>query len=150
MKKLLIILFLPVCFFTGCGRKNAYVAPSRIVSSIDIYCQKSSGTSYRHYTDPGKMEAVLHYVRLLDPNGPATVSQEAMDGDLFEIVVHTRAGGVRIHRQRADSFAALHRQYWGQIDRSLGMRLGHMMALLPSDEVDANDTDIPLKHEKTS
>ena len=145
MKKLLIILFLGVCFSCGCSSKNAYVAPSRIVSSIDIYCKKSSGTIFRHYTDPGKVEAVLHYLRLLDPNGPTIVSQEAMEGDLFEIVVHTQDGGVRIHRQRSDSFAALHRRYWGRIDRSLGMRLGHMMTLLPSDEVDANNTDIPQK-----
>lgn len=143
MKKLLIILFLWLFLLSGCSREKDYVPPSRIVSFIDIYCQKSTGALYRHYTDPGKVEAVLHYVRLLNPNGPTPISQDAMEGDFFEIVVHTQNGGVRIHRQRADSFAALHRRYWGRIDPSLGMRLGHIMALLPSDEVDANNTDIP-------
>ena len=142
----ILLLLLASIFLPGCRKQpSAYKAPSRIVTSVDIYCQKPTGTISRHYTDTGKVEAVLHYVRLLKPNGPATVTPEAMQGDLFEIVIHLQDGGTRIHRQRADIFAALHRRYWGRIERSLGMRLGHLMALLPSDPLDANDTEIPEK-----
>lgn len=147
MKNLKIILFLIFCLtLSGCssGRDN-YVPPSRIVAAVDIYCQKPSGNLHRHYQAQEKMEAVLHYVRLLEPNGPTPVTEEAMQGPLYEIVVHLQDGGKRIHRQRAETFAALHRRYWGTIDRSLGLRLGHLMALLPSDPVDANRTDMPQK-----
>ena len=145
MQKLIFILFLLAgLMLCGCGVKpSSYTPPSRIVSYVDIYCQKPDGVLTRHYTAPGKVEAVLHYVRLLDPNGPTPVTQEAMQGDLCEIVIHLQDGGIRVHRQRSDTFAALHRRYWGRIDRSLGMRLNHIIKLLPSDPVDATPADIP-------
>ena len=135
LKKLTFILFsLFLLFPTGCAEKQpSYAVPSRIVTAIDIHCQKPSGNVFRHYEDPDKVAVILHYIRQLSPNGPTPVSPEAMQGPLYEIVVHLQDGGVRIHRQRSDSFAALHRRYWGRIDRSLGMCLPGIMALLPSD-----------------
>lgn len=137
MKKLIIILFLLAAIsLSGCGQAEAgYTAPSRIVSSVDIYCQKPSGTISRHYEKPEKVEAVLHYVRMLDPNGPVQVSEDAMQDDFYEIVVHVYDGGTRTHQQRGNTYAALHRRYWGTIQRSVGLRLGHILALLPSDEL---------------
>ena len=145
VKKLFLLLFLSAGLtLCGCSAKHSgYTPPSRIVSYVDIYCQKPDGALTRHYTNPGKVEAILHYVRLLDPNGPAEVTQEALQGDFYEIVIHLQDGGIRVHRQRSDTFAALHRRYWGRIDRSLGMRLNHMLKLLPSDPVDANSTELP-------
>ena len=147
MKKLMIILFLAAFLsLPGCGVKPAgYVAPSRIVSSVDIRCQRASGTIRRHYEKPEKIEAVLHYLRMLEPNGPMPLSEEALHSDLYEITVHLQDGGTRTHRQRGDSFATLHRRYWGRIDRSVGLRLGHILTLLPSDKLDANYTDMPKK-----
>lgn len=135
MKRFTIILFfLFLLFPAGCGNKQRPVAASsRIVTGIDVYCQKPHGQLKRHYRQPEKIKAVLHYIRLLNPNGPTPVSQEAMQGDFYEIVVHLHDGGMRIHRQRADTFAALHRRYWGRIDRSLGMQLARILALLPGD-----------------
>ena len=147
MKHLTILLFFAFALILpGCaGSRDPYIPPSRVVSSVDIYCQKPSGNLSRHYTDPEKIEAILHYVRLLDPNGPTPVTEDAAQSASYEIVVHLQDGGIRIHRQQGDSFAALHRRYWGRIDRSLGLRLGHMLTLLPSDPVGVNRTDIPQK-----
>lgn len=135
MKKLTIILLLLVGLFpAGCSNSNSIrTTSSRVVTGVDVYCQKPHGQLTRRYRQPEKVEAMLHYIRLLDPNGPATVSQEAMQGDFYEIVVHLQDGDMRIHRQRADTYAALHRRYWGQIDRSLGMQLARILALLPGD-----------------
>lgn len=135
MKKLTIILLLLIGLFGGgCTKKDHRSAvPSRVVTGIDIYCQKATGQLSRHYRRPEKIESVLHYIRLLEPKGPTPVSQEAMQGDLYEIVVHLQDGGIRIHRQRSDTYAALHHRYWGQIDRSVGMQLRRILALLPGD-----------------
>lgn len=135
MKKLTILLLcLAVLSLVGCKKAGTHSpASSRIVTGIDIYCQKPNGQLSRQYRQPEKIQAILHYIRLLDPNGPTPVSEEAMQGDLYEIVVHLRGGGKRIHRQRSDSFAALHHRYWGRIDRSLGMQLARILALLPGD-----------------
>ena len=135
MKKLTILLLcLAGLSLVGCNKAGTHSpASSRIVTGIDVYCQKPHGQLKRHYRQPEKVKAVLHYIRLLNPNGPTPVSQEAMQGDFYEIVVHLHDGGMRIHRQRADTFAALHRRYWGRIDRSLGMQLARILALLPGD-----------------
>ena len=147
MKKLIIILFSGIVFsLHGCGfQAPGYTAPSRIVSAVDICCRRASGSISRHYEKPEKVEAVLHYIRMLDPNGPTPVTEEALKNDLYEITVHLQDGGTRTHLQRGDTFAALHRRYWGTIDRSVGLRLGHILTLLPDDKLDANHTDIAEK-----
>lgn len=147
MNKLIIILFLWIAFFLpGCGRKpSGHTAPNRIVSSVDIHCQRASGTISRHYEKPEKIEAVLHYIRMLDPNGPTPITEDALHSDLYQIIVHLQDGGTRTHQQRGETFAALHRRYWGKIDQSVGLRLGHILTLLPSDKLDANHTDITEK-----
>ena len=152
MKNLIIILFLSVLLFlNGCAfPAEGYTAPSRIVSSVDIRCQRSSGAISRHYEKPEKVEAVLHYVRMLNPNGPTELTQDDLENDFYQITVHLQDGGTRTHQQRGDTFAALHRRYWGRIDRSVGLRLGHILTLLPSDELNTNRTDIAKKYVKTS
>ena len=141
MKRLTACLYLAVLslfVFSGCSQnEQAEPIPDRIVTGIDIYCQKPTCTVTRHYTQPEKIEAVLTYLRLLRPIGPVTPTEEARQGDLYEIVVHLNNGSHRIHRQQADSFAITRRPFWGAIDKQLGNKLPFLMALLPSDD----DTD---------
>ena len=141
MKRLTACLYvavLSVLMLSGCNsNEQGERIPDRIVTGIDIYCQKPTCTVTRHYTQPEKIEAILTYVRLLRPIGPIVPIEEARQGDLYEIVVHLNNGDHRIHRQRADSFAITRRPFWGVIDRELGNKLPFLMALLPSD----NDTD---------
>ena len=137
----IILLICFTCLQIGCGQRKQENASGRIVTQVDIYCTKTSGTSSRHYTDTGKIEAVLHCIRLWDPVSPVNLPQVPPE-DLYEIVVHLQNGTHRIYRQRDDIYAARHQMAWGQIDRSSGLRLPFLMALLPSDEVDAKDTDI--------
>lgn len=140
----IILLLLFGLALPGCHSDDTkYTIPSRLATSVDITCKRPSGTLHRHYSDPGKVEAVLHYVRLLKPKGPTVLPEDATKEDDYEIVIHLLDGGHRIHRQRGNSYAALHHRYWGQIQPSLGMRLGHLMALLPSDTVDTNYIDMP-------
>ena len=147
MKKFTIILFLMAgLILPGCLSKSpAGNISGRIVSGIDIYCQKPTCTITRHYTNPEKVEAVLHCIRLWHPKGPVNPEKDALQGDLYEIVVYLENGTHRIYRQRAHTFAAKHLQSWGRIDGSLGLRLPFLMTLLPSDPLDVNDTDIPKK-----
>ena len=141
MKRLTACLYvavLCVLMLSGCNsNEQGDRIPDRIVTGIDIYCQKPTCTVTRRYTHPDKIEAILTYLRLLHPIGPVTPTEEARQGDLYEIVVHLNDGGHRIHRQQADSFAFTRRPFWGVIDRQLGNKLPFLMALLPSD----NDTD---------
>ena len=141
MKRLtayLYIAVLSILVFSGCSQNNrGDRIPDRIVTGIDIYCQKPTCTVTRHYTHPEKIETVLTYLRLLRPIGPVVPTEEARQGDLYEIVIHLNNGDHRIHRQRSDSFAITRRPFWGVIDRKLGNKLPFLMALLPSD----NNTD---------
>ena len=95
MKKLMIILFLGIALsLPGCDNSSRdHVAPSRIASSVDIFCKRPSGIIRRHYEKPEKIEAVLHYVRMLDPNGPVEISDDVIWEDYYEIVVHVYDGG---------------------------------------------------------
>ena len=144
MKKLanafgLLCLF---CFIiSGCTQEHPKTTTSHgIVVGIDIYCQHSDSMFIRNYTDPEKLEAVLTYLRLLQPVGPAPLSSDAKKAASYKIVVHLQDGTHRTHLQQSDCFAALDQTHWGVIDRSLGQQLPLLMALLPSD----------LTHSKTT
>lgn len=134
----LYIAVLSISVFSGCSQNDrGDNIPDRIVTGIDIYCQKPTCTVSRSYTHPEKIETILTYLRLLRPIGPMVLTEQARQGDLYEIVVHLNDGSHRIHRQRADSFAITRRPFWGVIDRQLGSKLPFLMALLPSDnEID--------------
>lgn len=136
MKKILIFLFLSILFalISACG--NAVPAsrvPDRVVTGIDVYCQKPTCVVTRRYTQPEKVQTVLTYLRLLRPIGPMLLPPEARQGDLYEIVVHLQDGGYRIHRQYSAQYVEKSSSFLGTVDPTLGSKLPFLIALLPGD-----------------
>lgn len=121
-------------FLAGCVKETAgKTLPHGSVTQVDIYYRRPACTVTRHYTSPEKVEAVLIYLRLLQPIGPVPLTPQAQHAGGYEIVVHLQNGGKRIHRQCSDCFASIDDIYWGAINPRVGRQLPLLMDRLPSD-----------------
>lgn len=128
---LISILCVSIC---GCGKKHPQSPPgSGLATRVDIHRITENGTVSRFYNQSAKVEAVLIYLRLLEPMGPVQLPENAVITDYYEIVVYLADGSRRIHRQCSDCYATTEQGWWGVIDPRYGQQLSLLMHHVPSD-----------------
>jgi len=111
---LLILLF---SFISGDSPENtASDHPSRVVTQIQVSSFREGHTDTRTYTEAAHMEAILNYLRLLDPYHKADIDPDSFRSNTWEILVRYSDGNSTTYRQ-------IHRQYlqkdngiWRQIN----------------------------------
>lgn len=132
--KLLILFCFSALIMCGCDSGNSKPAPlCRVVTRVDISCRKEHMLISRHYTDMKKMESVLLYLRLLDPQGRPDTDPGSLNKDVYEITVHLSDGKQRVYRQKAHRYFSRDRSSWKMIDPEKASRLYALMRRLPSD-----------------
>ena len=105
MKKLFVFLALFPIILCSCGKKNSLVTPN-YVTGVDIICSQNGKNFSIKYQDNEKVEAVLLYLRLLEPRQlPGNIPQPD-DPSLYEIRVHLSNGETRLYKQ------VDHRFFW--------------------------------------
>lgn len=132
-RKILVLFILCVGMLLGCQEKNE--PEISLVTGVEITCRHGDETIHRIYTQPGKVQRVLYYLRLQETKGYARVDPERILGDAAWIRVQLSDGKQRVYRQRADRFVSRDCHRWKRIDESWGRRLYSMMLLIPSDPV---------------
>lgn len=145
MKLKIFCMILCVCIMvSGCGQKHTQNdIGSNIATRVEIYCISTTGTLFRIYTQPAKIEAVLIYLRLLHPRGPVQLPQEEIR-QYYEIVVRLSDGSRRVHRQCADCYATTAQGWWGIIDSRHGEQLARLIQYIPSDTAPENPPSGPV------
>lgn len=136
MKKMtkLIVLFCICCFMLpGCTSNGQTKPLCRVVTEVDISCKKEDVLIRRHYTDTNKMEAVLMYLRLLDPQGRPDTPPEALNRDIYQITLHLSDGKQKVYRQTAHRYFSANRGGWLCIEPKKAADLYTLMRLLPDD-----------------
>lgn len=101
MKKknlLLIAMIFVIAAMYGCQSQEKPLC--RVVTQVDIACDHEGIPIRRHYTDTEKMEAVLLYLRLLNPGGAPTKNPDQIDADIYEITVSLSDGHKKVYRQK--------------------------------------------------
>ena len=105
MKKLFVFLALFPIILCGCGKKNSSVTPN-YVTGVDIICSQNGKNFSIKYQDNEKVEAVLLYLRLLEPRQLPVNVPKPDDPSLYEIHVHLSNGETRLYKQ------VDHRFFW--------------------------------------
>lgn len=99
-------IFLITCLWAlalfGC--RSTPRVQCRYVTAVDITCDHGDAPIRRHYTDTEKMEAVLIYLRLLQPGGAPAKDPDAVDADVYEITVSLSDGHHRVYQQKDHRF----------------------------------------------
>lgn len=119
---------------SGCGRIKPPVLPlCRVVTQVDIFCQKDNMVIHRHYTKQIKMESVLLYLRLLKPSGRPDTDPDSVAREIYEITVHFSDGQKKMYRQKAHRYLSVDNNPWKAIDPAQAAQLYALMQHYPSD-----------------
>ena len=136
MKRMLKLFFI-LCFcliMSGCGRINPPASPlCRVVTQVDISCQKDNMVINRHYTHPKKMESVLLYLRLLKPLDKPETDPNTVVREVYQISVHFSDGQKRVYRQKAHRYISVDDKPWRTIAPEQAAQLYKLMQHYPSD-----------------
>lgn len=134
--KVLILFCFSAIIMPGCVKNDSQIKPSvRVVTQVDISCQKDNLLLQRHYTDPQKMEYVLLYLRLLKPGEKPDTLPQTQSDDLYQITVSLSDGSKRTYRQLAHRYFSRESRPWQLIDPKQAAGLYLLMQKLPSDPV---------------
>ena len=139
--------FVLFCFFaiimSGCGDHDTQVKTSdHIVTQVDVLCQQEHIRIQRHYTNNEKMESVLLYLRLLNPQGTPDANPNLLEKDVYEITVHLSGGKKRVYRQTAHRYFSKDFQAWEMIEPGKAFELYHILQKFPSDSLPAWHFDL--------
>ena len=136
MRKSLMLLLIFLSLLSGCSRVHTPEEQEtglRMVVQIDVSCSQDGESIHRSYTSEDKMEAMLLYLRLLKPLGPAQTDPEELLGPANEIVVRFSNGQQRIYRLRADRFLSTDSHPWQSVDQVHAQELYKLVILMSSD-----------------
>ena len=115
-----IIYYLIIAIFSflgGSAAPAATVSPEpRVVTQVQVIYFHDGYSSTYNYTDSHDMNAILNYLRLLDPYHKTDIDPDTFRTDSWEITLRFSDGNSTVYRQ-------LHRKYlqkdngiWRQID----------------------------------
>lgn len=130
--KISFLLFAVLFLFPGCAKKDA-IAPMPLVTGVLVTCKQDGEVLERRYTDPDKVDAVLHYLLRLHPYGVADRDPERVCGDVYKIEVLLSDGEKHIYRQRADRYISKDCQVWRLIDPTRAAELYPLLEAMQSD-----------------
>lgn len=113
IRKMLLLLTLLFCLS---GRVYAVpVQDAHIVTGVDVQYRRQDATLQLHYSQTGKMEAILNYLRLLEYDGLPNHDPELHRGDRCRITLRLAGGGERIYYLLDDRYVSRDLHPWERI-----------------------------------
>ena len=128
-----VLCILSLC---GCNRWFHYDSgptTCRVVESIDIYYENGPLQFHRVYTASDKMQSILNYLRLINPDGTPMEDPEASEGSTFRIVMTYTNGCQKTYLQKSDRFLLAEGQPWRNIDSKKAQELSRIIGVMESD-----------------
>lgn len=108
--------------------------PVRVVTSVDVTATEQ-GTLHRfHYKDPEKVQAILGYLRRLNPDFSTPITPDTFRTDAYEIRLNLSDGTQTVYHQIYDEYLQKNGGPWKSIDRVQGGTLLQLLSELPSDK----------------
>lgn len=133
----LVALFLAVCLLilplAGCTPPLPEPTAYRVVSQIHVQYQNGSLHQRWHLHSDEKMEAVLTYLRLLDPYGTPKEDPETAPGSDIYIALVYSDGTQKLYHQRAERYLQVGHGPWKCIDTDAALQLRALLGMLTSD-----------------
>ena len=124
-----MILLAMIC--AGCSTKKTQ--PMRVVTQVDVICDRGNEVLRRHYTKPRKMSMVLNYLRLQKNLGQPEVDPDAVPGTRMQIDVTMSDGSHRFYYQQSGQFLAKKNENWHEINPELASEFDIWLQVIPPD-----------------
>lgn len=129
--KMLAPAILLTALLAGCGPKNA--EPLRVVTQVDVACDRGYQVLRRQYKSPEKVSMVLNYLRLQKDLGPPEIDPDSVEGDRLQIDVTMSDGTHRFYYQRSDRLLSEKHENWHMIDPELASAFALRLQMIPTD-----------------
>lgn len=124
-KSIVVILLL---LLTGCAEP---VPPGyRVVERITVTVSHNAQVREYQYTQPEKMQSILHYLRRMKTYAPVPIAPETFRGDAFRIVLHRSDGTEAVYHQIADGYLQKDGSVWEKVDARHASSLLRLLELL--------------------
>ena len=137
MKRKILLLILGLALLlSGCSKwtPSAVDKPlCRVVTGVSVTYENGTIHAQRQYTDADKMQAVLNYLRLIDPYGTPQEDPEQVDGSIFHITLSYSDGCQKTYLQKADRFMRVDGGKWQRINPELAAQLSEIVGQMTSD-----------------
>ena len=131
--KFSILFLLCVSGFFGCAEEEKPAIP--LVTGVEVTCRHGGQTIRRTYTQLGKVQRILYYLRKQKAGGYTGAALNRSSGETAWIRLRLSDGGCKVYRQRGHRAMFADEQRWRKIDDAWGRRLYSMLLLIPSDPV---------------
>ena len=115
----------------GCGMQR--FQPVRVITRVDVSCDRGYQVMRRQYTNSEKISMVLNYLRLQKDLGPPERNPESTPGERVEIDVTLSDGTHRFYYQHAGEFLSEKNQNWHEIDPELASGFQLRLQMIPTD-----------------
>ena len=135
MYRRLFCLLLMLFTLCGCSQKVPQETKPlcRYVTQVDMTCRQSTDVHHKHFTQDGKIESILFYLRLLHDHGDIdTLPPDAEQTD-YEIILTFSDGSQRVYHQRGSAYLSQDGGPWLILEQWQGRKLQTLFRLLPSD-----------------
>lgn len=130
-KILPVMAILLLYLLSGCRMMRSQ--PTRVVTRVDVTCDRGYQILRRQYTNPEKVSMVLNYLRLQKDLGPPNVDPEMIFGDRMEIDVALSDGTHHLYYQQSGKFLSEKNQLWHEIDPELASGFQLRLQMIPTD-----------------
>ena len=124
-------------FLTGC----TYYAPPganhpvRVVTRVDVSTTQDGQLLHYHYSETDKMEAILRYLRNLNPDRSTPITPDTFRTDTYEIRLTLSDGTQTVYHQIYDEYLQKNGGQWQSIDSTKGAAIQQLLLILPSDSL---------------
>ena len=129
------LIFFLLFGLTACKNRGQAQSSGRVVTDITVTCQNGPIRINRHYTAAEKVRAILNYLRWIDPYGNPSEDPDALEGNLFQIIMRFSDGSEKIYLQKADRYMRIDGQNWQTIDPQKALTLSQIVGQMASDNI---------------
>lgn len=131
-KRKILLICLVFLTLTACTRRSE--TPLRVVTRVDVVCDRGYQVWRRQYKSPEKMEMVLDYLRLQDSLGTVQTDPERLQGDTMQIEVWLSDGTSRIYYQKSQQYLSKQLHAWVAIDSQRAAQFSELLRRTPADQ----------------
>ena len=133
-----IFLCLAISFsLGGCCRESQGQRASayHIITEIQAVYQNDGIEVRRQFFAPEKLQAVVDYLRRIDPYGVPYENPEQVSGRNYILTLHYSDGSVRRYHQRADRYLRQDDGPWKRIDPQQALELSGLFGMMGNDPI---------------
>ena len=134
MKKIFVMLLMTAVILCGCTQIDAQKpGRPRVVERITASYRSSAVLLEREYTDGEKLDAVLTYLRRLDPNDIIDDNAGETEKSDARIILHYSDSTTKEYRIYGNQYLQINDGKWQSIKAERGQELPLLLGMMESD-----------------